>query len=208
MERLGSCSFLAPPAWKGHHTRQIVATNPLNLSRERQNEIVARLKDVCSIVVDDFNSPGIADQEMMADAQAMTDAVKGEFGVPTRALPFRVMNQNNGAKLELVPEIGMGVTLLGWTDRHPYEVVDIISGKCIQIRAMKAEGGLKKDHVFLPGGFCGHVVNQETAQEWTLSSDLHGKVIRLRRHKDNSWRDRDGQHFLLGKAIKFHDYNF
>ncbi len=188
--------------------RQIVATNPLNLTSERQNEIVARLKDVCTIVVDDCNSPGIADQDMMADAQAMDAAARNEFGAVVRPLPFRVLTQTNGAKLELVPTIGMGVTLLGWTDRHPYEVVDIISEKCLQIRAMKVDGGLKKDHVFLPGGFCGHVVDQETAQEWTLSSDLHGKVIRLRRHKDNSWRDRDGQRFLVGKAIKFHDYNF
>ncbi len=176
-------------------------TTTPNLTLARQDEIVARLLDICDIVVDDFCSPGLADQEMMADAIAMTAAAE-------RQLPFRVFNQNNGTRLLLTPTIGLGVTLCGWTDRHPYEVTRVVSAKCLEIRAMKAEGGLKKDHVFLPGGFCGHVVDQETAQEWTLSSDPAGKVTRIRLHKDNVWRGSHNQRFSVGKAIKFHDYNF
>ena len=37
------------------------------------------------------------------------------------------------------PQIGMGVTQLLYTDRHPFEVIEILSEKKIKIREMKAQ---------------------------------------------------------------------
>jgi hypothetical protein len=152
--------------------------------------IIARLQQVCTITRDEYNYPSHNDQQIW-------DAAKLN---PSPCYRFV------GGTLELVPVVGMGATLLGWTDRHPYEVVRVVSPDCVIVRAMAAEGGLKKDHKFSPGGFCGHVHDQETAQEWKITSKPDGRELRIRRTK-SGWRN-GSEKFMMGRAVKFHDYNF
>ena len=37
------------------------------------------------------------------------------------------------------PEVGMGVTELGWSDAYPWEIIKVISSRKIILRRMKAE---------------------------------------------------------------------
>ena len=82
------------------------------------------------------------------------------------------------------PVVGMGVTERGWTDRDPCEVVKA-ENDWADVRPMHAEGGLKKDHVFIPGGFVGHVVDQHSAQEWKLTSSPSAPITRIRKEELN-----------------------
>jgi hypothetical protein len=106
----------------------------------------------------------------------------------------------------LAPKVGMGATLCGWSDRHPYEVVEVSpSGKTITLRAMKAERDPSWKPEWVAGGFAGTVVNQNE-QEWILSADPEGETIKARLTK-KGW-SANGQRVYLGRANKFYDYNF
>ena len=102
-------------------------------------------------------------------------------------------------------KIGTGVTENGWTDRYPYEVVRIVSEKCLEIRAMDA----KLDPAWKPewhvGGFAGHCSNQHE-QKWNLTSNPENptKLIRLTK---KGWSLKSSR-YDIGVARKFHDYNF
>ena len=61
---------------------------------------------------------------------------------------------------------------------------------------------------FAPGGFFGHCSRQDE-QEWTITSDTEGRVIRIRLNKRGQWKDKWGNSSgLADKPRKFHDYNF
>lgn len=103
-------------------------------------------------------------------------------------------------------EIGTGVTLIGYSDRTPFEVVKIISDKTLEVRRMDAvlDPDWKPD--FHVGGFMGHTANQNT-QKWTITSNPSNDVVRIRLGK-KGWKDANGDKYSVGKAIKFYDFNF
>ena len=118
-------------------------------------------------------------------------------------------------KAEIIPVVGMGVTEIMYSDRVPYEVVEIINERRIKIREMDAviDPNFKPD--FRAGGFCGTVVNQDD-QKWILSSNEKNEVKEL--FKSNACKGRgkwlekgtngSGSYFAVGYARNFHDYNF
>ena len=98
---------------------------------------------------------------------------------------------------------------IGYSDVNPYEVVKVISDKCLEIRAMNAERANPENKLgFVAGGFVGHCANQDE-QEWTITSNDKAPVSRIRLRKDGRWFDKHGQRFKLEAAPrKFYDYNF
>ncbi len=111
----------------------------------------------------------------------------------------------NGPTFLAKPKVGMGATRYGWTDSHPYEVVKVISDRCVEIRPMNAVIDPKWKADFTPGGFCGHVHNN--GGEWILSSNPEASTIRIRLNKNGVWVLK-GERYSVGKAIKFYDSNF
>jgi hypothetical protein len=103
-------------------------------------------------------------------------------------------------------KVGTGATYEGWTDRRPYEVVRVVSEKCLEVRSMKAELDPEWKPEIISGGFVGHCVNQRD-QKWIISSDSEASTIRIRLGK-RGWRDAYGGSYTVGQAVKFHDYNF
>lgn len=163
-------------------------------------QVAARLAQCGHITESDFNSPSCYDSAVMARAAELLKQGQGSD-------LFAFHEGTRRRTLRLVPKVGMGVTYLGYTDRHPYEVTKVVSKQCLEVRAMKATGGMKKDAVFIPGGFVGHVVDQHSAQEWKLESDTTAEVKRIRLGK-NGWKDAHGSFYEVGYAHRFHDFNF
>lgn len=114
------------------------------------------------------------------------------------------MTSTKGKTMEI--EIGTGVTLMGYSDRTPFEVVKIISDKTLDVRRMDAV--LDPDWVpdFHVGGFMGHTANDHE-QKWTITSNPSGEVVRIRLGK-KGWKDKYGNKYSVGKAVKFFDHNF
>ena len=95
----------------------------------------------------------------------------------------------------------------GYSDINPFEIVRRVSDRTLDIRAMKAERDPSWQPDFVPGGFCGTVVNQ-SSQQWLIESDPAGHVVRIRLGK-HGWKDAHGNRYdLSDKPVKFYDYNF
>lgn len=95
----------------------------------------------------------------------------------------------------------------GYTDVHPYKIVQKISDITLEVKAVRCE--LSKDWKpnFIVGGFAGHCTNQQE-QKWDFFETI-GEPIRIRLHRDGSWRSSGGMRFkLTATPHRFHDYNF
>lgn len=114
------------------------------------------------------------------------------------------MTSTKGKTMDI--EIGTGVTLIGYSDRTPFEVVKVVSDKTLEVRRMDAvlDPDWKPD--FHVGGFMGHTANQNE-QKWNLTSNPSNDVLRIRLGK-KGWKDANGDKYSVGKAVKFFDYNF
>lgn len=101
-----------------------------------------------------------------------------------------------------------------YTDWEPWEVLEIITDRCLKVRHMKStitdEAAEKLQESFVPGGFFGHFNN--CAQKCTIQSDPDGEVAIVRRHKDGAFHlpgGTSGTRFWLDREpYKYYDYNF
>jgi hypothetical protein len=96
---------------------------------------------------------------------------------------------------------------IGYTDITPYEVVRIVSEKCIEVRAMRYERDTSVKLDFKVGGFSAHCANQDN-QKWIITSAPGNDIIKIRANK-NGWADKWGNRYKLADApCRFYDYNF
>ena len=96
---------------------------------------------------------------------------------------------------------------LGYSDIEPFEVVRVVSERCLEIRAMRAERDPSWQPEWIPGGFAGHCLNQ-AEQRWVIQSDPNGRVLRIRLGR-NGWRSADRDRFeVADQPRRFYDYNF
>lgn len=98
----------------------------------------------------------------------------------------------------------------GWSDVEPYEIVRVVSPKCLEVRPMDAkqtkESIEEQKKSFAVGGFMGHTDN--SVQRWEITSNPEYETIRIRLHKDGKWYHGGMKFKLSDKPRKFYDYNF
>ena len=95
----------------------------------------------------------------------------------------------------LKPEIGMGVTELMYSDRHPFTIVAILSDKRIQVKGDIATRIDKH-------GCC-------DCQEYKYETDENSPAITLFLNKYGRWKrlgDAKGSTFLIGEREEFYDF--
>ncbi len=95
----------------------------------------------------------------------------------------------------LKPEIGMGVTEVMYSDRHPYTVTQILSDKRIMVRADKATRIDKR-------GFC-------EDQDYQYKPDPQSPEIALFLNKFGKWKrlgDAKGSTYLIGRREEYYDF--
>lgn len=97
------------------------------------------------------------------------------------------------------PEVGMGATVLMWTDRAPATIVEVVSPKTIKVQGDNAkrvdENGMSESQTY----------------EYTPNED--GPVDTYTLRKNGRWiRKGDpmkgGQCLLVGSREKYHDFSF
>lgn len=95
----------------------------------------------------------------------------------------------------------------GYSDVNPFEVIRVVSDKCLEVRAMLAVA-LPWEMEVYHGGFCANVANQRD-QKWDIKSNAANPVIRIRLQKDGQWKNPSkGKFYLADQPRKFIDYNF
>jgi len=111
---------------------------------------------------------------------------------------------NPSRTLAAVP--GLGCTYCGYTDRHPYMVVEVSkSGKTATVIPLESTLCETIKPEFVPGGFCAHCTNQREL-EYDLAIPANPVKTKIRLTK-RGWAMK-GTPFLMGVAYKFYDYNF
>lgn len=125
-------------------------------------------------------------------------------------------------------EVGDGVTLCGYSDRHAYTVIAVTKTQ-ITLQRDKATllNGFKSGEpdalTFTPGGFSGHT---EGVQRYAYEADPEGEIIvaRMKRKLRKSWEQVGGEdghydhvyradfghkssHIIAGRH-EHYDYNF
>lgn len=98
------------------------------------------------------------------------------------------------------------MNLHGYTDVHPYEVVRVVSAKCVVLREMRAKLAEGEKPQIIPGGFAGHCTNQRELKYDITSMD--GEPVRARLRKNGQWHSKHGRHVPSDKPLYFYDYNF
>jgi hypothetical protein len=111
------------------------------------------------------------------------------------------------------PEVGMGVTELLWSDREPYEVIEVISEKKIRIRELTEEridnNGISEHQEYRlspnPDGEVKTLVLRngkwrDLVKEERYIGDQKWETIETRRLGSSQW--------LIGRAEKYRDPSF
>ena len=116
----------------------------------------------------------------------------------------------------LTPTTELFANHCGYSDVHPFEIVRIVSDKCIEIRAMDTSDNKTKMH-FHVGGFSANCSNQD-AQDYDYTSNPENPVKKIRLNKVGTerngipvlvWKSKYGEKFSIAKnPYKFYDYNF
>ena len=106
-----------------------------------------------------------------------------------------LVNAISNQTKSLKPEVGMGVTELMYSDRHPYTVVTILSEKKIQVIRDIATRVDKNGY--------------SESQEYTYTPDYESLAVTLRLNKHGRWKEvghPDGSTFLVGKREEYYDF--
>lgn len=105
--------------------------------------------------------------------------------------------------------VGMGATIAGYSDRAAYTVVARnASGSVLTLQRDKVilDSSFKMD--WLPGGFSGHVSNQNE-QRWFYEPDPSGSTVKVRLRKDGRFYVAGSDKpVTIGIRSEFYDYNF
>ena len=114
-------------------------------------------------------------------------------------------------------EVGQKATMYGYSDRHPFEITKVgKDGKWFEVRRIECELDPEWKPIMEAGGFAGHCVNNRE-QRW-----LYGEVVpaeegvkdmRFSLRKTGEYvmvgtDTKRGTMIGIGKAVRFHDYNF
>lgn len=98
------------------------------------------------------------------------------------------------------PEVGMGATECGYTDRHPYEIIEVADDRHIIVRALDYK---RTDDN-----------GMSDCQDYEYSSNPENHTAKLFLTKKGEWRERypSGKlgcnRFFIGRAEKYYDYSF
>lgn len=112
----------------------------------------------------------------------------------TGSLVNLVAGRSGNAHGTVEPVVGMGATQLGWTDRHPYTVVEILGPKRIRVQADTATRTDKN--------------GMSESQDYTYAPNPDGATYILKLLKRGWQAQAGGNVFALGYRQEYYDYSF
>ncbi|NDD55901.1 hypothetical protein EBZ39_18890 [bacterium] len=124
------------------------------------------------------------------------------------SIGYSVVQDENG--FNLVYQTPKYANRHGYSDYSscPFEVVRQVSPECLIIRAMNYTPDPYWKPEMVPGDFGAHCVNNHE-QRYLYQSNPNAREIRIRKHKDGRWYDKDKENYSLSEnPYAFYDYNF
>jgi hypothetical protein len=108
-------------------------------------------------------------------------------------------NMVAGSAPDVVPTIGMGATLISWTDRHPYTVVEVVGPDHVVVQE---DSYTRTDHN-----------SMSECQSYDFAPNPGGARYHVTRRKNGRWVARgesmkNGTKFVIGSRDKYHDFGF
>jgi hypothetical protein len=104
----------------------------------------------------------------------------------------------NSVSPDNTPHVGQGATHLGWTDRHAYTVIEVITPKHIRVQR---DISTRVDSN-----------GMSEAQEYEFTPNPNGHVEEIRLCKDGHWYSKggmkNGRLFSVGYRDSYYDYSF
>jgi len=113
-----------------------------------------------------------------------------KLGTETGSLMNHIMSQCGNAT---DPKIGMGCTMLSYTDRHAGTIVKM-TPKSITVQEDKA---IRLDKN-----------GMSESQQYEFAADPNGRRETFRLRKNGEYVSTGGRRLLIGKRDKYHDYSF
>lgn len=114
-----------------------------------------------------------------------------------------VINHIESRDASAQPAVGMGATRLGWSDRHPYTVIEVLlfksGAKAGQVRAVcvQEDNATRTDK---------NGMSDSQSYEYTPNPDAPVEVYRA--CKGGVFKDAKGSRLMIGKRSKYYDYSF
>lgn len=99
-------------------------------------------------------------------------------------------------KTTIVPEVGMGATLVMWTDRHAYTIIEVSkSGKSFKMQRDKATRIDKN--------------GMSDSQEYSFERDPNGSIDKVTLRRDGKWKvEKQGTTVIPNTRDEYYDYSF
>lgn len=97
------------------------------------------------------------------------------------------------------PEVGMGATECLWSDRNPFEIIEVQDDRHIVVRALDwkriDDNGMSE------------------SQEYEYTSNANNATKQLFLTKQGKWREREGRRLVgngwyIGSAERYYDFTF
>ena len=180
----------------------------IKVTNENRWSIPCRFADLIDMVVVNAN---VAEENVDARLDYIVDALRAER--PADVTIYRGGNHvavigSDGERAVLIAAVECGfANHIGYSDVTPYEIIRVVSPRCIEVREMDAKLADGQKPEIIPGGFSGHCTNQRELK-YDITSNESNRVVRLRFGK-KGWKAATGERFAVDAApIRFYDYNF
>ena len=96
---------------------------------------------------------------------------------------------------EIIPVVGMGATIMHWSDRDPATIIEVKSPRRIVIQKDKYT---RTDNN-----------GMSSSQTYTYEPDPDGSIYFVTKRKGGEWRiSKDNTLISLGNRRRYHDYEF
>lgn len=125
------------------------------------------------------------------------------------------MNTTTNQESAVVPVVGMGVTVCGWTDSKAYTIVAVSkSGRTITLvrdvaTLLNGQNSGEPDALqFSPGGFFGHTSGVQR-YSYAPGNPNTSQVSKATLRKNGQWRESvTNNRVLIGERTEHYDFNF
>jgi hypothetical protein len=126
-----------------------------------------------------------------------------KLGTETGSLINYLMS---GTKGQSVPVVGMGATLLSWTDRHPATIVEVLNGG--KVLVVQEDNAVRVDNN-----------GMSECQDYEFTPDTNATKRYYKLDKNGAYRDAylnengrlifgSGQRLRIGDRDRYHDFSF